>query len=139
SMKAVKAMKPVQPTPILDAAYSSQTEQAQLTSAEQGKLWAAYMGNSMGACVLQHMLEYTDDADIRQVVEHALNLARRFLASIKEFYVQEKYPIPQGFNEHDVHPGAGRLFVDEFYLHYLRYTSKAGMSIYGIAVSLMSR
>ena len=32
-----------------------------------------------------------------------------------------------------------RLFSDEFYLHYLKYTCKAGLSIYSIAVPLMIR
>jgi hypothetical protein len=138
-MKAMKPMKQVQQGPSLVTGVSSQTLAAQLTSAEQGKLWAAYMGNSMGACVLQHMLEHVEDPEIKQVVEHARNLAVRFQSVIKDIYAQEKYPIPQGFTERDVHDGADRLFLDEFCLHYLRYTSKAGMSIYGIAVSLMSR
>jgi spore coat protein CotF len=97
------------------------------------------MGNSMAGCVLRHMLEYVEDPEIKQVVEHALSLATRFQATIKDIYVQEKYPVPQGFTEQDMNPGAGRLFLDEFCLHYLRYTSKAGMSIYGVAVTLMSR
>ncbi len=138
-MKTVRTMNPVQPVPLLDDSEGIRKPNAQLTSAEQGKLWAAFMGNTMGACVLQHMLQHIEDPEIKQVVEHALSLATRFQAVIKDIYAQENYPIPLGFTEQDVHEGADRLFLDEFCLHYLRYTSKAGMSVYGIAVSLMTR
>ena len=32
-----------------------------LTSAEQGKLWACYIGNTMSVCVLTYMLKHVDD------------------------------------------------------------------------------
>src|SRR5207247_417663 len=34
---------------------------------------------------------------------------------------------------------APRLFEDEYYVHYLKYTSKAGMSIYNVAIPLVFR
>ncbi len=138
-MKTVRTMNPAKPVPLLDADDGSRKPNKQLTSAEQGKLWAAYMGNTMGACVLQHMLQHAEDPEIKQVVEHALGLATKFHTTIRDIYKQENYPVPLGFTEQDVNVNAERLFLDEFCLHYLRYTSKAGMSIYGIAVSLMSR
>ena len=64
----------------------------------------------------------------------------RFLSEkIKEIFIQENFPIPIGFTDEDVNLGAPRLFSDEFYLHYLKYAGKAGMSIYSIAIPIMTR
>ncbi|WP_248929571.1 DUF3231 family protein [Paenibacillus hamazuiensis] len=110
-----------------------------LTSAEQGKLWATYIGNTMSICVLSHMLNHVEDQEIKKVLENALRLSEQFVQSIKQIFEQENYPIPKGFTEEDVNPGAPRLFEDEFYLHYLKYVGKAGISLYGIAVPLVTR
>ncbi|MGG1516518.1 DUF3231 family protein [Paenibacillus oryzisoli] len=110
-----------------------------LTSAEQGKLWATYTGNTMCICILSYMLNHVEDLEIRKVLEDALRLSEQFVQSIKEILVHENYPIPQGFSEEDVNADAPRLFSDEFYLHYLKYVGKAGASLYAIAVPLVTR
>ncbi|WP_435164882.1 DUF3231 family protein [Paenibacillus glycanilyticus] len=110
-----------------------------LTSAEIGKLWITYMGNSMARCVLRYFLQNVDDANIRDVLNEALQLADRFTRTVDNIFTQEGHPVPIGYTEEDVNVEAPRLYADEFYLHYLKYTSKAGISIYGIAVPFMSR
>ncbi|WP_085506984.1 DUF3231 family protein [Thalassobacillus devorans] len=111
----------------------------QLTSAEMGKLWAAYQGNTMGKCVLSYFLHHVEDAEIKKVVESALGLTNTFMKDIKRIFVEADFPIPIGFTEEDVNLDAPRLFYDEFYLHYLRYLAKAGTSIYSAAVPAMTR
>lgn len=111
----------------------------QLTAPEIGKLWATYIGNTMSKCLLNHYLQHVEDPDIKKVVDNALNLIESFLESIKNFFVQENFPLPIGFTEEDVNLDAPRLFSDEFYLHYLKYAGKAGLSIYSIAVPLVTR
>lgn len=113
--------------------------QAKLTAAEMGKLWATYNGNTMAKCVLRYFLTHLEDQDIKKVVETALKLSERIIKEINDIFVKENFPIPIGFTEEDVNLGAPRLFSDEFYLYYLKYTSKAGMSIYSIAIPLMNR
>lgn len=110
-----------------------------LTSAEMGKLWVTYKGNTMAECVLSYYLQHIDDQDIKKVVEKALDLSQKLVQNIKDIFIQENFPLPVGFTEEDVNLGAPRLFSDEFYLHYLKYTSKAGMSIYSIAIPIMTR
>lgn len=44
-----------------------------LTSAEIGKLWATYTGNTLFTCVLSYYLKHVEDKDIKKVVENALN------------------------------------------------------------------
>lgn len=72
-------------------------------------------------------------------MKQALAFSEQFVKSIKEMYEAEGYPIPIGFTEEDVNPQALRMFADEFYLHYLKYLGKAGISIYAIAVPLVTR
>ncbi|WP_342048692.1 DUF3231 family protein [Bacillus sp. OTU530] len=110
-----------------------------LTSAEMGKLWATYMGNSMGKCILSYYLQHVEDGDIKNLLENALQLSLEILKRIEEIFTKENFPIPQGFTEKDVNLGAPRLFEDQFYVHYLKYVSKAGMSIYNVAVPLVYR
>lgn len=118
---------------------SSNQANKKLNSAEQGKLWATYMGNSMAICVLKHMLHHVDDQEIKKVLEDALNVSEQFVKQIKDIFTRDNYLIPIGFTEDDVDVQAPRLFEDEFYLHYLKYASKAGLSVYGIALPLMVR
>ncbi|MED3552660.1 DUF3231 family protein [Cytobacillus praedii] len=110
-----------------------------LTSAELGKLWATYMGNSMGKCILSYYLQHVEDEDIKALLENALLLSEEFLKIITEIFTKENFPIPHGFTDADVNIHAPRLFQDEFYVHYLKYTAKAGMSIYNVAFPLVYR
>lgn len=110
-----------------------------LTSAEMGKLWATYMGNSMAKCILSYFLQHVEDEDIKTLVENALKLSEEFLKTTTEIFTKEAFPIPRGFSQEDVNIGAPRLFEDEFYVHYLKYTAKAGMSIYSVAIPLVYR
>jgi hypothetical protein len=110
-----------------------------LNAAEQGKLWATYMGNTMSICTVSYMLQHVQDQEIRRVLEHALDLSREFTRTIRDIFTKEHFPVPKGFTDEDVNLGAPRLFTDEFYLHYLKYVGKAGLSLYSIAVPLMVR
>ncbi|PLS01831.1 DUF3231 family protein [Neobacillus cucumis] len=110
-----------------------------LTSAEMGKLWATYTGNSMAKCVISYYLQHVDDNDIKTLLENALKLCEEFMSISKEIFEKDNFPIPKGFSEEDVNLGAPRLFEDEFYVHYLKYASKAGMSIYNVGLPLIFR
>ena len=114
-------------------------DRIKLTSAEMGKLWVTYVGNSLARCVLKYYLQHIDDQDIKKVLNNALNLSETLLEHIKKIFIKENFPIPIGYTQEDVNLDAPRLFSDEFYLHYLKYTSKAGMSIYSMAIPIMTR
>jgi hypothetical protein len=111
-----------------------------LTSAEMGKLWATYMGNSMCICILSYFLQHVEDKDIKTLLENALALSEDFLYRTEEILKKENFYLPKGFSlEEDVSIGAPRLFQDEYYPHYLKYTAKSGLSIYNIAIPLVYR
>ncbi|WP_423798327.1 DUF3231 family protein [Neobacillus sp. SAB-20_R2A] len=110
-----------------------------LTTFEVGKLWATYMGNSMSIQILSYFHQHCDDEDIRVLLENGLALSKDFMQRIEGFFNNENFPIPNGFTEDDVNLGAPRLYADEFYVHYLKYAAKAGLSLYAVAVPLVMR
>jgi Protein of unknown function (DUF3231) len=141
SIKGVISMEhePVKPIKTTKIGIKTNDSNEQLTSAEMGKLWVTYEGNTMAKCVLSYYLQHVDDQDIKKIIENALSLSESLVKRIKEILVKENFPLPVGCTEEDVNLGAPRLFSDEFYLHYLKYTIKAGLSIYSIAIPLVTR
>ncbi|MDQ0877200.1 hypothetical protein QFZ77_005859 [Paenibacillus sp. V4I3] len=124
--------------PIKISSTKSNTSE-KLTSAEMGKLWATYLGNSMSKCILSYYLQHVEDEDIKTLLENALKLSVEFMKTTEDIFKKENFPIPKGFSDEDVNLGAPRLFEDEYYVHYLKYAAKAGMSIYNVAVPLVHR
>ena len=112
----------------------------QLTSAEMGKLWAVYMGNTMAICVLTYYQKHCQDSDIMEILKKAKNLSEKIIMEITKIFNKDNFPKPIGFDvKKDVNMEAPRLFADEFYLHYLKYTAKAGLSLYSTAIPMMIR
>jgi hypothetical protein len=124
--------------PIKISSTKSNTSE-KLTSAEMGKLWATYVGNSMSKCILSYYHQHVEDEDIKTLLENALKLCAEFMKTTEDIFKKENFPIPKGFSEEDVNLSAPRLFEDEYYVHYLKYVGKAGMSIYNVAVPLVYR
>ncbi|WP_160723022.1 DUF3231 family protein [Bacillus sp. USDA818B3_A] len=132
-MQPNKTLKPLKLNP------ENLKPNAKLTAAELAKLWATYVGNSMSKQILTYFLKHVEDEDVRLLLENGLSLTGEFMKKIEEFLKRENYPIPIGFTEEDVNLGAPRLFQDEFYVHYLKYAAKAGLSIYGVAIPIVMR
>lgn len=129
----MKQLKPIQ----FDTSKVKPTEK--FTSVEMGKLWATYEGNSLSNVIIKHFLQHVEDEDIKTLLENALSLTEDFMEKIKEFLEKENFPLPLGYTEKDFHSEAPSLFEDEFYVHYLKYAAKAGLSIYAIALPLVMR
>lgn len=130
-------MKTIKPVKIGEKNHENTKEK--LTSIEMGKLWAIYCGNTMAIQIIRYYLQHVEDEDIKHLLEDALALSKNFLKTIKNIFTEEKFPIPVGFSEKDVNLNAPRLFQDEFYVHYLKYTAKAGLSVYTVGLPLMFR
>lgn len=111
-----------------------------LTSAEMGKLWATYIGNTMSECILSHYLQHVEDKEIKTLLNNALMITKDFKQRITDIFNKDHFPIPIGFSlNEDVNLDAPRLFEDQFYVHYLKYVAKAGLSIYNVAMPLVLR
>lgn len=53
-----------------------ETHHIRLTSTELGGLWANYIADSMFICVYKYYLAKVEDDEIKQIIEHALDLAQ---------------------------------------------------------------
>ena len=109
-----------------------------LTSVEIGSLWSTYMSASLSQRVLQHFTEKMVDKQMKQVIEHALNLSVQHLQSIEEIFTSEGYPIPEGFTKDDVNSDVPRLFSDTFCLVYVKHMANYGLTNYGTYYSYSS-
>jgi len=114
-------------------------ESQPLTSVEMAKLWATYFGNSMSTQILSYFLQNCEDEYIKTLLENGLALSKDFMQRIEKLFKAKDFPIPIGFTKDDVNLGAPRLFEDAFYVHYLKYAAKAGLSIYAVAVPLVMK
>jgi Protein of unknown function (DUF3231) len=110
-----------------------------LTSAELSHLWNTYMGDSMAICVLSYFIENTQDTDIKANLYNALSLSKKHVKEIGQIFKKEKIGIPYGFNEEDVNVNAPALFLETFYLSYLKQMSRIGITAYGLGLSLAVR
>jgi hypothetical protein len=114
-------------------------ENQPFTSVEMGKLWVTYNGNSMSVQILKYFLKNCEDEYIKILLENGIALCQDFMKRTEKYFNDNDFPIPVGFSEDDVNLGAPRLYEDEFYVHYLKYAAKAGMSIYSAAIPLVMR
>lgn len=110
-----------------------------LTAPEIANLWTQFQNDTMAICVYTYMLKIVEDASIRPILEYALTLAEGHVAKIKEYFKNEKFPIPHGFTEEDVNLAAPRLFSDEFCLIYTQIASIHGLAGYTAALSTNTR
>jgi hypothetical protein len=111
----------------------------QITSAEIANLWVNFMNDSAAIPVLKHFLQKVKDAEIKPLIEMALNISRKHVVEIASILEIEQYPVPIGFTDEDVNVNAPRLFSDTFSLYFLRNLGRAGIASYGIAFSMGAR
>lgn len=111
----------------------------ELTSSELSNLWASYQNDTMAICGIKYYLTNIADAEIRSVLEYALEISQRHVQQVTQILKNENYPVPQGFTEHDVNLNAPRLFSDQLYLNYILNMGKFGLTSYSLALSLSER
>jgi hypothetical protein len=110
-----------------------------LTAPEVSSLWTQYMFDSMSICFIKYALEHLEDEDIVEIYKESLELSNRHVQKIKDFFVGEGIPIPQGFTDEDVNIHAPRLFQDPFYLYYIYIMSLQGLTGYSLSIGTSIR
>ncbi|WP_102027605.1 DUF3231 family protein [Salirhabdus sp. Marseille-P4669] len=106
----------------------------QLTAPELASIWTQYMFETMNKCFFEYALNHLEDQEIQSTLKTALDTTNKHILALKQFFQDEKHPIPQGFTEKDVNKEAPRLFQDAFYLNYLYIMTLHGLTAYGLAV-----
>ncbi|MFC7063391.1 DUF3231 family protein [Halobacillus seohaensis] len=112
---------------------------AKLTSSEQATLWNTYISDTLSICVLKHFLATNQTPETNPILEYALSISKDHLKEITSIFNNEKIPIPNGFNEQDVDLNAQKLWSDTFYLRYLEYMGRTGLSTYALAKAISTR
>ncbi|WP_047154172.1 DUF3231 family protein [Aneurinibacillus tyrosinisolvens] len=110
-----------------------------LTSAEIANLWSTYQSDSMGRCVLSYFLEKVEDTEIRPVLEYTRSNCEKHIKMVTEIFHHEKYPIPHGFTNEDVHVDAPRLYSDVFFLYYVKQMARMGLVACSLALPMSAR
>jgi hypothetical protein len=110
-----------------------------LTAPEISNIWSQYQNDTMAICVYKYMLTMIEDVSIRPILESSLRLAERHITRLKDYFTQEKFPIPHGFTEDDVVLTAPRLFSDELCLTYTYMMSVNGLAGYAAALTTNMR
>ena len=95
-------------------------KQIRITSTEGAQLWAQYLNDGGSICILTYFLEKCEDAEIKPVIEYALELSKKHIEKLTSFFTEEKYAIPHGFKiEDDVDLTAPRLYSDTYVLNFI--------------------
>lgn len=102
-------------------------------------MWTTYVNDTMAICGIKYFLQHVEDIEIKEVLEFALHLSEQHVETIKRLFIEEKYPVPQGFTEQDVNLSAPRLFSDTLMLFYILNMAKFGLNSYSMGLSYAER
>lgn len=115
-------------------------KQIRITSTEVAQLWAQYLNDSGSICILTYFLEKCEDAEIKPVIEYALELSQKHIDKLISIFTEEKQAIPHGFKiEEDVDLTAPRLYSDTYVLNFIHQMSKIGLTTYAGSISGSTR
>lgn len=111
-----------------------------LTTSEITSLWSSFMQDSSITVLFSHFLNHVEDPEVKKVVSFSLKLAKGHIQSISEIFQKENIPIPEGFSvKDDYNEGAPRLYSDVFYLRFLQFMARNGLTLTGLALGTAYR
>lgn len=111
-------------------------KQIRITSAEIAQLWSQYMYDSASICMLTYFLEKVEDAEVKPIIEHSVQLSKAHIQKLNAIFTEEKYVVPHGFKlGEDVDITAPRLYSDSYVLNYIHQMAKMGLTTYSASVS----
>ncbi|UOQ92198.1 DUF3231 family protein [Halobacillus shinanisalinarum] len=117
-----------------------QGKQRRLTATEISQIWAQYMNDSGSICMLTYFLEKAEDAEIKPVIAHALEISQSHIQKVTSILTEEKNKLPHGFKlEEDVDLTAPRLFSDTYVLNFIHNMAKIGLTAYSVSLSVAIR
>lgn len=115
-------------------------KQIRLTATEISQLWSQYLNDSGSICILTYFLEKADDAEIKPIIEYALELSKKHIEKLTSIFIEERYAIPHGFKiEEDVDLSAPRLYSDNYVINFIHQMSMIGLTTYSASLSGSTR
>jgi hypothetical protein len=110
-----------------------------LSASEVGFLWAQYLNDTLGICVMKYFKNICGDEDILPLIENSLSISQNDIKIISEIFSKENYPLPIGFTDEDVNVDAPRLYSDTFILKYIQKLEVLSMASVSMAIGLSAR
>lgn len=114
-------------------------EKVRLSSAELASLWSTYENETMMTQMMTYFINKTTDSRIRNVLSDAQSINDEHIKYIQAIYKSESHPIPRGFDEDDVDPGAEQLFSETFFLNFVHNMSRTTINVFGDFYSSSAR
>lgn len=111
----------------------------QLTTPEIAALWTTYIQNSATICFYKHFLQQVEDSEIQRVVKESLYLEERYNEEIKNIFIKEGFPIPDGFSDKDVNLTAPPLYTDLFALSFAYRVGQMAVPYYATVLTKIAR
>ena len=110
-----------------------------LTTPEMTALWTTYIQNTATVCFFKHFLTFIQDAEIKPIVEDALQLSNNYINEIKDIFNKDQFPIPKGFSENDIDLSAPPLFTDLFALSFVYRVGQMNVDYYAKSLTKVAR
>lgn len=110
-----------------------------LISSEMAMLWNTYVADTAAVCCIKHYIKTNEDPDVLPVLKYALSIAQDHIDDISSLFKKEDFPIPDGFNEKDMHNDTPRLFSDVTYIRFMHHLGRTGLNAYSLAKSVSAR
>lgn len=76
-----------------------------------------------------------DDPQGKQLLGRLLDMQNGHLAALRHFFERERIPLPRGYTEEDVNPGAAKLFNDAFILQFIAFMNQVALEQSQISLS----
>jgi hypothetical protein len=98
------------------------------------------MNDRASICMLAYFLEKAEDAEIKPIIAHALELSQAHIQKVTAILTEEKNKLPHGFNiEEDVDLTAPRLYSDSYVLNFIHNMAKIGLTAYSASLAVAIR
>lgn len=110
-----------------------------LTTPEIAGLWKNYLQSTAVLCFMKHSAQYIQDEEIKPLVKEQIQDLSDNIAKTVQIFVDENYPIPEGFSDLDVDLAAPPLYTDLYALSFIYRYNQMGLSDYGITLSKVAR
>ncbi|MBM7620933.1 hypothetical protein JOC95_002788 [Bacillus tianshenii] len=111
----------------------------QLTTPEIAALWTSYIQHSATMCFYKHFLQQLEDSEIAEIVKSALYLEEVYNREIENIFLNEGFPIPDGFTDKDINLSAPPLYTDLFALSYVYRVGQMVLPFYSTTLTKVAR
>lgn len=110
-----------------------------LSSAEIGALWTTYLNDSLTSCFLKYFIHHLKDEEIKPIVARALQISEGHMDKIKNIFIEEGFPIPVGYSDHELDLTTPPLYYDLYALSFVYGMSRIGLLAYGALTATIAR